>query len=163
MDYKFRKFKDPDSNQVIDIFNHYISNSFAAYSEKTINYGAIKIFKEMTQGFPFFVVENGSGKVVGFAFIRPYNRTEVFNRVAEITYFILPGHTRKGVGEKLLDMVIKEAKKLKIDSLLASVSSLNEPSLEFHYKNGFIQCGCFKSIGKKFNRDFDMIWMQKKI
>ena len=87
----------------------------------------------------------------------------VFKRAAEITYFILPDYTREGLGEKLLEKLVMDAKSRSIDSLLASISPLNEPSIRFHEKNGFVRCGCFKSIGKKFNRDFDMIWMQKRI
>ncbi len=163
MAYQIRKFEDEDSVQVIDVFNHYIQNSFSAYSEESISYDAINIFKEMTKGYPFYIIEANLKKIVGFAFLRPYNRLEVFKRVAEATYFILPEHTRKGLGKKLLDMIIKDAREIGIDSLLASISSLNETSIQFHYQNGFHQCGHFKLIGKKFNQDFSMIWMQKFI
>ncbi len=162
-DYIIRKFEDKDSTSVIDIFNHFIVTGFAAYAEKPVGYGAIAIFKDMTRGYPFFVIETASGAISGFSFLRPFHRTDIFSHVGEITYFILPDHTRKGLGRKLLDAVIEEAKKRSINSILASISSLNEPSIAFHRKNGFFQCGCFKSVGKKFNRNFDMVWMQKMI
>lgn len=162
-EYKIRKFQNEDSVFVIDIFNHYIQNSFAAYSEVPIGYESIKSFKEMTKGYPFYVIETNLKKIVGFSFLRSYHRIEAFKRVAEITYFILPEHTRKGLGEKLLKLVIDDARKLGIDTLLASISSLNEASIKFHKKNGFCQCGYFKSIGRKFNEDFSMVWMQKFI
>jgi len=163
MAYIIRDFKDSDANQVIDIFNYYILNGFAAYSEIPISYSAIDLFKEMTKGYPFLVIEGNRGKLAGFSFLRPYHRMEVFKRVAEITYFLLPDYTRKGLGEQLLNNILAEAKKRAINSVLASISSLNEPSILFHEKNGFVRCGCFKSIGIKFDRDFDMIWMQKRI
>jgi len=34
-------------------------------------------------------------------------------------------------------------------------------SLNFHFKQGFKECGRFQRIGQKFGRDFDVIWMQK--
>ena len=162
-DYTIRKFEDRDATAIIDIFNHFIVNSFAAYAEEPVGYEAIAVFKDMTKGYPFFVIETAKGNVTGFSFLRPFHRTEIFSRVGEITYFILPGHTRKGLGKQLLDVIIEEAKKRAIDAILASISSLNEQSIAFHLKNGFFQCGCFKSIGKKFERDFDMVWMQKRI
>jgi L-amino acid N-acyltransferase YncA len=163
MEYRIRDFKDHDSNRVIDIFNHYTRNGFAAYTEEVVDYGAIELFREMTQGYPFVVIETEGGALAGFAFLRPFHRMEVFSRAAEITYFILPAHTRRGLGEKLLEIMTEEARRRSIDTILASISSLNEPSILFHEKNGFIRCGCFKAVGKKFNRDFDMIWMQKQI
>ena len=163
MDYIIRPFKETDAKQVIDIFNYYIISGFAAYSENPFDYRTIEVFKDMTEGYPFLVIQADMEKLAGFSFLRPFHRMTVFKRAAEITYFILPDYTRKGLGEKLLENLMAEAKKRSIDSLLASISSLNEPSIRFHEKNGFIRCGCFKSIGKKFNRDFDMIWMQKRI
>jgi L-amino acid N-acyltransferase YncA len=163
MEYTIRKFNNGDSRAVIDIFNYYIVNGFAAYTEEVIGYESIKVFKQMTQGYPFYVAEILHGQPAGFSFLRPYQQMEVFRRVAEITYFISPEHTRKGLGELLLKAVIEDARHMGIDSVLASVSSLNEPSLRFHLKNGFTQCGSFQSIGRKFNRDFDMVWMQKMI
>ena len=163
MGYHIRRFKNGDGEQVIDIFNYYIINGFAAFSEEVVNYRAIKILKEMTAGFPFMVIEAESGKLGGFAFMRPYHRADTFKRTAEITYFILPDYTRKGLGEQLLNRLTTEAKKRSVDSILASISSHNEPSIRFHEKNGFVRCGRFESIGKKFGQDFDVIWMQKRI
>jgi len=62
-----------------------------------------------------------------------------------------------------LNVLIKEAKRKGFDTLLASISSLNEISLNFHLKNGFTECGRFKRIGKKFGQDFDEVWMQRFI
>ena len=163
MDYVIRKFEPEDQNPIIDIFNHFIENSFAAYPEKRVEYDFFENFRKMTKGYPFYVIESPENKLIGFGFLHPYHGYKVFNRVAEITYFILPEHTRKGLGETLLDILINETKSLKIDTLLANISSLNETSLNFHVKNGFAKCGQFKSIGKKFNQDFDVVWMQKFI
>jgi phosphinothricin acetyltransferase len=46
-------------------------------------------------------------------------------------------------------------------SLLANVSSRNEASLNFHLKNGFVECGRFKDVGTKFGEYFDVVWLQK--
>jgi phosphinothricin acetyltransferase len=75
----------------------------------------------------------------------------------------MPEHTRKGIGEAILDYFVEEAKKRGIDSILASISSLNELSIDFHLKNGFKECGRFLQIGRKRGRDFDLIWMQKML
>ena len=50
---------------------------------------------------------------------------------------------------------------LGIDNFVANVCSLNEDSLRFHLKNGFVECGRLKRVGKKFDTDFDIVWMQK--
>lgn len=36
-------------------------------------------------------------------------------------------------------------------------------SINFHKKNGFIECGRFQRIGRKHGQTFDVIWMQKML
>jgi phosphinothricin acetyltransferase len=50
-----------------------------------------------------------------------------------------------------------------VETILASISSRNEGSLRFHRKHGFRECGCFEGVGRKFDQDFDVVWMQKRI
>jgi L-amino acid N-acyltransferase YncA len=48
-----------------------------------------------------------------------------------------------------------------IAAILASISFLNPESLAFHRKMGFQECGRFVAVGRKKERDFDEVWMQK--
>jgi phosphinothricin acetyltransferase len=109
------------------------------------------------------VIESPAGEAVGFGLLRPYRDAPIFRRSGELTYFILPAETNKGLGSKLLDMLTRDAREMKIDSLVANISSLNEQSLRFHEKHGFRQCGLFESIGIKHGRSFDLVWMQKRL
>jgi phosphinothricin acetyltransferase len=163
MGYYFEDLSDKDRKPVIDIFNYFIENSFAAYLETKVGYDFFDRFLAAAEGYPAITVKDTSGKTVGFAFLHAYNPMETFKRVATITYFIMPEHTRKGIGKAILDCFIEEAKKLNIDSILANISSLNERSLSFHLKYGFKECGRFRKIGKKFDKDFDVIWVQKEL
>jgi phosphinothricin acetyltransferase len=86
-----------------------------------------------------------------------------FSKTAEITYFIHPDHTGKGIGTKLLRLLEKEGMQKGITNILANISSLNPRSVDFHKKNGFIECGRFKNVGRKKGKLFDTVWMQKML
>jgi phosphinothricin acetyltransferase len=163
MEYKFRKVTENDGKQVIDIFNYYIENSFAAFPEQKLGYNFFDMMLNGTADYPAITVKTKDGEVIGFAFLRPYHPLPVFKRVAEITYFIKPEYTGKGLGRSILEHFTEEAPKIGIDSILACISSLNENSLNFHYRNGFQLSGTLYNIGKKFNRDFSVHLMQKTI
>ena len=163
MAYYFEPMDQNDRKPVIDIFNFFIEKTFAAFPEKKVGYEFFDFFLKMTEGYPAITVKNHSGQVFGFAFLRPYHKMETFQRTAEITYFIMPEHTRKGIGKAILDQFVEQAKGLNIDSILASISSLNEGSIRFHLKCGFKECGRFLKIGRKFGKDFDVVWMQKQL
>ncbi len=160
MRYRIRKAQEQDSEPISDVFNYFIENSFSSYETNRVGLDFYSKIRATSSQYPFYVIET-SDKVIGFGFLRPYRNTETFRRTAEITYFILPDHTWKGLGTKLLRVLEKEAGGMNIAVLLANISSLNNQSLKFHKKNGFIRCGIFRKIGTKFGRDFDVVWMQK--
>ena len=161
MDFFFEKLEKNYRKPVIDIYNYFIENSFAAYPQQEVDYSYFDTFLSMANGYPAIVLKNNENNIIGFAFLHAYHQCSAFARTAEITYFILPEFTGKGLGAKTLKYLINEAKKMNIQFILASISSLNEQSIHFHKNNGFQQCGCFKKIGCKNGEDFDIIWMQK--
>ena len=163
MRVRFDRMAEGDREAVIDLFNYYIENSFAAYPEEKVPYGLYDRFLKLTEGYPAFAVrdEEHGGRFVGFAFLRPYHPVPSFLRAAEISYFIEPRYTGKGVGSALLERLVAEARKRGIDTILANVCSLNEASLRFHERRGFSECGRFRRVGRKKGRDLDAVWMQR--
>lgn len=148
---------------VIDIFNHFVTQSFAAYPDQPLPHDFFGRFQQMIQGYPAYVATVDLGRVVGFAFLRPFHPANTLRRTAEVTYFISPEFTRRGIGTALLNRLISEAVSRGIDSLVASISSKNEESIAFHRKNGFRECGRFERAGRKNGQDFDIVWMQRQI
>jgi L-amino acid N-acyltransferase YncA len=152
-----------DRNAVIDIFNYYVENSFAAYPEKAVAYEFYETLLNMCHGFPNGVIRNEFGAVIGFGMLRPYSPISTFSTTAEITYFIKQGHTGLGLGTILLDYLINEGIKRGIKSILASVSSLNDGSMRFHTRHGFLECGRFRKIGRKKEQVFDVVYYQRML
>jgi L-amino acid N-acyltransferase YncA len=163
MDYSFEQMSESHRQAVIDIFNHFISRSFAAFPEETVDYPFFDRFLEISRGYPALVIKTGTGQIVGFGLMRPYHFAGSFKRTAGLAYFILQEHTRKGLGTAMLNLLVSEARVKGIDSLLASISSHNEESIRFHLQNGFRECGRFLRVGRKFGEDFDVVWMQRHL
>ena len=161
MEYHFEQWKDEDRVAVIDIFNYYVDNSFAAYPSIRLRYEAFDFLTSMIGGYPAISVKNNADELIGFGFIRPYNPADTMRRTAEVTYFLAHEYTGKAIGAAILDFLTSEAIKMGIDNFLASISSRNEESIKFHLKHGFIECGRFRNVGRKSGEDFDVVWMQK--
>jgi L-amino acid N-acyltransferase YncA len=163
MDYSLEPMSAGHRQAVIDIFNHFIRHSFAAFPAEPVDYAFYDRFLEMSRGYPALVVKDAAQQVVGFAFLRPYHPAATFRRTAEITYFILPEHTRQGLGTAILEVFVEQAAPLGVDALLAAVSSHNEASLNFHLQNGFKEVGRFIKVGRKFGEDVDVLWLEKRL
>ena len=163
MDYSFENMGEIHREAVVDIYNYFIENSYAAYPDESFGYEIFDYFQRISDGYPAVVVKDGKGKVVGFAFLSSFHSVDTFKRTAAISYFILPQHTRKGVGRTILDQFEDECRRIGVEIILAHVSSLNKDSLMFHEANGFEECGRLRDVGRKFGRDFDVVWFQKRL
>ena len=161
MEYSFGRAYNKDNAAVTTVFKYSVEKSFAAYPETPVS---PDFFDEQLESvYPFYVIEKRDGEVIGFGAIRPYSHHETLKRAATAMYFILPNYTGKGLGRRLLEILTVEAKKMEVETLLVHISSKNKASLEFHKKSGFQKCGRFRRVGRKFERDFDIVWMQKLI
>lgn len=163
MEYSIIPFMGEDREPIIDIFNFYVENSFAAYPESKLSYQAFDIFLQMSKDLPTAAIKDQNGKMLGFGMLKTFNPMPAFSHTAEVTYFIAAEHTGKGIGKILLEFLEKKGRENGITTILANISSLNSGSIKFHKNNGFIECGCFKKIGKKNGKLFDAIWMQKMV
>lgn len=163
MEYSIDPITTEDCETILDIFNHYVENSFAAYPEAKLPREASEMLMEMSKGLPTGSIKDPNGQIVGFGLLRPHHPIPTFSRTAEVTYFLHPDYTGQGLGTKLLSFLESGAIGKGITSILASISSLNPDSIRFHRKNGFTECGRFKKVAQKKGRVFDTVWMQKAL
>jgi phosphinothricin acetyltransferase len=95
--------------------------------------------------------------------LRRHHSLPTFSRTAEVTYFLHPAYTKRGLGKTLLTYLENKAKERGTTSILACISSLNPGSIDFHRKNGFVECSRFIKVGEKIGVAFDTVWMQKVV
>lgn len=148
----------------VAIFNHYVSHGFAAFNEEPVgDEFYARLLGAAAGGYPALAAIAVDGAVAGFALLRPIHPAPTLRRAAEVTYFLHPDHTGRGAGTAILARFEAEARALGADSLLAKVSSLNPGSLRFHRRHGFRECGRFRAVGRKHGREFDLVWLQKRL
>jgi len=149
-----------DRKEIVDIFNHYIETSFAAFPDHPLPYDAFGSILNKCRGYPTVTAKDEYGSILGFGLVHAYNPFPVFSETAELTYFIKPEWTGRGIGTMMLEYLSQKARERGLSTLLASVSSLNDQSLRFHLRRGFQQCGCFRNVGRKRSETFDIVYMQ---
>ena len=158
--YTIRKTRENDRDRIIEIFNYYITHGFSAYPDAPV---PARFFDVLREGAHAFYTVGSDGITVGFGIMKPFLPFGTFKRTAMVSYFILPGHTRSGAGTLLISSFVSDAEQTGIAVLLASISSKNHESLQFHKKQGFIECGRLKNVGYKFGELFDVIWMEREL
>jgi len=161
MPYEMRHAEDTDAEAVIHVFNHFVRTSFAVFHSVEVEVSFFERLRSMAGKFPMHVIESPEGTVVGLAMARPYHWADTLRRTAEVAIVILPEHTRQGIGGRILKQLETDARAHGVDTLLGCASSRNEQSIAFQKAHGFVECGRFQRVGRKFNEDFDFVWLQK--
>jgi phosphinothricin acetyltransferase len=152
-----------DADGILAIFNHYVEHSFASYFKTKVGAEFVRMLMGLGARFPVVAVKDEADRVVGFGVLHPYHPGDTFNRTAEVSYFLHPDCTGRGIGSRVLAHLTEGARQMQVRTLLASISSRNEPSLAFHRKHGFEEVARLPEIGEKFGEPFDVVYMQKRI
>jgi len=153
-----RPYKQDDFEGLLEVFNTFVKDSFAAYCKEGYD---VAVFRNHVENAKIIFVLTDLERIIGFGYLSEYKPFTNFNQTAVLTYFILTEYTGKGLGTRIIKELISLGKKEGITNYLAQISSKNKQSINFHKKHGFVVVGNFKEVGIKFNQKFDIIWMQK--
>ena len=162
-EYRLVALTRGDLGAVLGIFNSHVASGFGAYPEEPLSEEAMTALLREAEDYAAVAAKGPDGVLLGFGFLRPYSPHSTFSLTAQATYFIDAAFVRKGIGTAILNHLEAEARKQGITKLLAHISSRNHDSIAFHVKHGFVECGRFPKIGRKWGVPFDVVWMIKDI
>lgn len=124
---------------------------------------------EKIKNYPFIVAEY-RGEVVGYAYASEFLPRPAYKHSVETTVYLKDNAQGKGIGKKLylaLEKLLKLQSVLSLNACIACTDApdeiLNNNSMMFHSSMGYRYVGRFNASGYKFNRFYDMIWMEKLI
>jgi len=90
-------------------------------------------------------------KIVGWAALSLVSSRCVYGGVAEVSVYVDPNFSGKGIGTKLLEQLINESEKEGFWTLQSGIFPENRASLQLHKKLGFREIGYREKIGKMQN------------
>ncbi len=64
MAYKLQPISNTDKTNVIDIFNYYVENGFAAFPDQQVPYDVFDFFMKQAQGYPTLSAKDENAAVV---------------------------------------------------------------------------------------------------
>ena len=160
-DIRLAAISADDCDAAVALFNHYVEHDFSAFPAEPVPSAFFGKLLEAAAGYPTVAAKTADGALAGFGLLRPHSPFPTFARTADATYFVAPDRTGQGIGSRMLADLENGARRRDIATLLAPISSLNERSLAFHRKHGFVEAGCLREVGFKKGRLFDVVWMQK--
>ena len=169
-DLKIRDVKLEDAKRLIEIYSPYVLNTAVSfeYAVPTVAEFEDRI-RNITKKYPYLVCEK-DGKIIGYVYASAYSSREAYDWTVDTSIYVDKDCRRCGAGSLLYKELEKRLKALGIENLLAGVAwsdqedeYLTHDSPKFHLSQGYTEVAFMKSVGKKFDRCYDLKWYQKKI
>jgi phosphinothricin acetyltransferase len=158
-----RRAKLADVAAVTDIYNEAILTTTATFDTEP------KSLAERTQWLrshgerhPVLVAVMDN-KVVGWASLSEWSDRCAYHDTAETSFYVKAAFRGRGIGRKLKEAIIQEARRLRYHSIIARVAEGSEESLHLNQTVGFIHIGTLKEVGRKFGKLLDVHILQKML
>ena len=193
IDISFEPVRDAHVPLLADIFNHYVEHSAAIFITKPISndkmramlffedarYAAFAIFTDNALAGNEFTDNALAGNefannalagneitdktLAGFVSIHGHNPRDAYRDTADITLYLAPGYTGRGIGTRAVAFIEEYAKSRRFHALLAGISGVNIASIRLFDKMGYIKVAHFKELGYKHGQFLDVLWYEKII
>lgn len=160
-----------DAARLLEIYRPYVEHTAVSfeYDVPSLEEFEGRITRTLKR-YPYLVAEDESG-IVGYAYAGAFKEREAYQHGVELSVYVDWNRRRAGVGKLLYAALEGWLAKQNIHVLYACIACtdreddpyLSADSPHFHEALGFRYTGKFESCGNKFDRWYDMVWMEKRI
>ena len=167
---KIRQAEPEDAARLVEIYAPYITDTAVSFEYKVPSVEEFQNrIRHIKEKYPYLICEK-DGKIVGYAYASAYSSREAYDWTAVSSIYVDKQCHRQGVWALLYKELEESLRKQGIVNLLAGVAYievedqyLTKDSYLFHTKMGYEKVAHMKAVGKKFNRWYDLLWLQKKL
>jgi L-amino acid N-acyltransferase YncA len=160
----FEKIRDEHLNDVLDIYNYYVLNTTTTFHAHALSLEEMREIVCFNNPIYKTFVILADGSLCGYVILTQHKKREAYNSTAEVTIYLKPEYTGKGLGSKAIRFIESYAKKTNtIHVLVATICGENSKSINLFIHNGYFKCAHFREVGKKFGQLLDVVAYQKII
>lgn len=167
---KIREATTEDAARLVEIYSYYVLNTAVSFEYEA---PSVEEFTERMRNvmkkYPYLVAVNDD-YIVGYVYAGTYSARDAYSWTVANSIYVDKDYRRQGIGALLYGELEKRLKDLGIVNMLAGSAFcgtedeyLSHDSYEFHKHMGYEKVAQLKGIGKKFDRWYDLLWMQKKL
>jgi L-amino acid N-acyltransferase YncA len=159
-----REATDADAEAIAEIYGHHVIHGLGTFEE--IPPSVAEIAERMAavrdHKLPWLVAEEG--EILGYAYAAPYRPRSAYRYAVEDSVYVSPAHQGRGVGRRLLEMLVGRCEALGLRQMIAVIGdSANVGSIALHARAGFEIRGSAGAVGYKAGRWVDIVWMQRAL
>ena len=163
-----------DIQSLVDLYNRYILETsitfdLSPYTVEQRRESWVEHYGE-TGRYRLIVAECDSesssvenSQVVGYASSSKFATKAAYDTSVETSIYVAAEFVNAGIGSQLYSALFNVLEMEDVHRAYAGVTLPNEASMAIHRKFGFKQVGVFQEVGRKFNRYWDVAWLEKSL
>lgn len=153
-----------DAQAIADIYAHHVVNGTASFDTvpRTLEQTEQKIADILAHGWPFLVAER-DGAILGYAYATAFRDRPAYGFTCENSIYVGAQHVGQGIGVALMRALLYEAHACGFRQMIAVIGGGEPASVALHTKMGFTFAGRMRSVGRKFGRWLDSVYMQAEL
>lgn len=162
--FAVRRACSADAAAIAAIYAHHVDHGTASFDTvpRTETETAARIAECDQRGWPFLVAEQKK-HVIGYAYATQFRDRPAYSWTCENSIYVAPTHVGRGVGRNLLAALITAAEQAGFRQMIAVIGGAEPASAAIHGKAGFVETGRMRSVGRKFGRWLDTLYMQRSL
>lgn len=148
-----------------DIYNHAVVHSHATFDLAPFSVESRRTWFEhyRERGPHRLLVAVDGHEVLGYATSSTFRDKPAYASSVETTVYCAPSATGRGVGTALYDALLRALSTEPVHRAYAGIAIPNEGSFALHRKFGFTEVGTFREVGRKFDKWWDVTWLERAI
>ncbi len=146
------------------IYNHYVEHSHA-----TFDVGAFHVDERLPwfdqfdgRRYQCWLASDDTG-VLGYACSMPFKAKAAYQTSVEVSVYVADHIHRRGIGATLYDRLLPALEAEDLHRAYAGIAQPNEASMRLHERFGFQQAAHYREVGRKFDRYWDVIWLERAL
>ncbi len=158
-----RRARATDAGPIASIMNALLPSTTIAWRDDPYSPEAMVEWMDLHE---CVLVADQDDDVIGFAAFGPFrDATEWpgYRFTVENTIHVREDHWRAGVGSALMNALIDAARETGKHSMIAAIDALNERSIRFHERLGFVEVARLPEVGAKFGRWLDLVLLELRL
>lgn len=165
MSLEVRAARPDDLQQLTDIYNHYVRASHSTFDlEPFAVEGRMEWFSHYGEAGPYRLLVAVEGPhVLGYATSSRFRPRAAYRTSVEISAYCDPKATGRGVGSALYAALFDALAGEGLHRAFAGIALPNDASVALHRRFGFRNVGIYTEAGRKFDRYWDVLWLERTL
>jgi phosphinothricin acetyltransferase len=149
-----------------EIHNYYVLNTHITFDVHPYAPDQrVAWFHDHSDGrrYRILVADDAAGGVLGYACTGRFRTKEAYDTTVEISIACRPDAVGRGLGTALYGALFEAIAGEDINRIVAGIAQPNPASNALHRRFGFRIVGAFSQAGRKFDKYWDVLWMERPL